>query len=67
MKCPFKTTTIYTKRAKQYAGDHQGKTITVSCTAKDAHTVTHDFGECDVDECPFFIDNACSRCAGGKK
>lgn len=66
MKCPFKTTTTYTKQARQCV-DNKWVTTTVSCTAKDAHTVTHDYGECDLEKCHYFVDQCCSRCAGGKK
>lgn len=63
--CPFKTTTKYSKSKRneriQYDEDAQkylstGEYITeqVSCNAKEAHTVEHTHGTCDLYNCPYY-------------
>lgn len=55
MTCPFKTKTTYTKQIRTpNAKTNTWDTHTVTCAAKEAHTVEHGFGTCDGSACPYY-------------
>lgn len=68
MTCPFKTKTEYTKQVRTFNKDtNTWETATVTCAAKDAHTVAYGFGLCDGAACPYYAAGGDIGCGRVKK
>lgn len=57
MKCPYKSATVHEKRVREASGDF-GWRFT---NQKEAYRTTHDFGECDETDCPYYKNGACRK------